>query len=178
MKITLKSFKHSPSLSEETIAFTANIYADGKLVGHASNRGHGGNTDCFPANNKREEFQKVVQFCLTLPEKDYGDFTLPSDIERVVDDLVDEMLEAKEKKSFETKCKKAMLTGIVFKQKNEVDSYSVITFKNKLTIADLLKTTQGINALTKAVIDIKAKGRGIEILNTNLPSSVLKSKKK
>lgn len=42
MKIELGSYKHSPSLSEETRAFTANIYIDGKKVGTVKNQGHGG----------------------------------------------------------------------------------------------------------------------------------------
>lgn len=175
MEITLKSFKHSPSLSEETIAFTANIYADGKLVGHASNRGHGGDTNCVAFNGKRDDFQKVVDFCLTLPEKDYGNFTLKSDIERVVDDLVDDMLEAKERKSFETKMKKDMLTGIVYQNKNESSSYGLIKFK-KVTIAQLLSTPKGVEALQKNIKDIKTKAKGVKILNTNIPAFVMKSK--
>lgn len=41
MKVELRSFKHYPRLSEETTAFIAKVYIDGKLAGEASNRGHG-----------------------------------------------------------------------------------------------------------------------------------------
>ena len=45
MKIEIKNIKHSPSLSEETNAFTADIYVNGVKAGSAMNRGHGGCTD-------------------------------------------------------------------------------------------------------------------------------------
>ena len=42
--ITLKSFKTVKWMSEETICFTAAVLIDGKVVGEASNEGHGGST--------------------------------------------------------------------------------------------------------------------------------------
>lgn len=42
MKIEIRNLKHSPSLSEETYAYTATIYIDGKPAFHASNHGQGG----------------------------------------------------------------------------------------------------------------------------------------
>jgi len=43
-RITLKSFKWLPSLSHETLCFTAKVLIDGKVVGTAENAGHGGCT--------------------------------------------------------------------------------------------------------------------------------------
>lgn len=45
MMFQLKSVKYSRSLSEETSAFTANIWVDGKKAGYAKNGGFGGPTD-------------------------------------------------------------------------------------------------------------------------------------
>ena len=45
MDITLKSIKIYAGLSEETIAFQASLYVDGKRVGEAKNAGHGGAND-------------------------------------------------------------------------------------------------------------------------------------
>jgi hypothetical protein len=42
MKIEVRNLKHSPSLSEETNAYTATIYVDGKRAIDASNHGTGG----------------------------------------------------------------------------------------------------------------------------------------
>lgn len=44
MKVELRAIKVYDRLSEETTAFTAVIYADGKRVGDAKNDGHGGST--------------------------------------------------------------------------------------------------------------------------------------
>ena len=44
MDIQLKSIKFSEHLSEETNAFTANLYVDGKKIGYCRNDGRGGNT--------------------------------------------------------------------------------------------------------------------------------------
>jgi hypothetical protein len=42
MKLTLSKLKIHKDMSEETIAFTADIMLDGKLVGHVANKGCGG----------------------------------------------------------------------------------------------------------------------------------------
>jgi len=43
-RITIKSFKTVKWMSEETICFTASVLIDGKVIGEASNEGHGGCT--------------------------------------------------------------------------------------------------------------------------------------
>ena len=43
-RLTLKSFKTVKWMSEETVCFTASVLIDGKLIGEASNEGHGGCT--------------------------------------------------------------------------------------------------------------------------------------
>lgn len=41
-RLTLKAVKVNHAMSEETLAYTASLYLDGKKVGTAMNRGHGG----------------------------------------------------------------------------------------------------------------------------------------
>jgi hypothetical protein len=48
-KITLKNLKVHETLSEETLCFSADLYEDGKLIAHVSNRGCGGSNDVHPA---------------------------------------------------------------------------------------------------------------------------------
>lgn len=43
-RLTLKSFKTVKWMSEETVCFTATVLIDGKVIGEASNEGHGGCT--------------------------------------------------------------------------------------------------------------------------------------
>ena len=45
MEITIKNLKVLEELSEETLCFSASVYVNGKKVGTAENRGHGGMTD-------------------------------------------------------------------------------------------------------------------------------------
>lgn len=45
MKIELKRFTTNARLSQETTAFAADVWVDGKKVGYAENAGHGGNTN-------------------------------------------------------------------------------------------------------------------------------------
>jgi hypothetical protein len=42
MKLELRAVKTVKALSEETQCFSATVYADGRLAGTVSNRGHGG----------------------------------------------------------------------------------------------------------------------------------------
>ena len=44
MQIELKRFTTNARLSQETTAFAADVWVDGKKVGHAENDGHGGAT--------------------------------------------------------------------------------------------------------------------------------------
>ena len=41
-RVTVKNCKIMTSMSEETLCFTASVYFDGKKIGTADNRGHGG----------------------------------------------------------------------------------------------------------------------------------------
>jgi len=78
MKIELKNLKISKALSQETLAFTANLYIDGKKVAVASNSGQGGGSYAtFTDSAARLAFQA---HCKSLGKPD----------EFVLDDLVEE----------------------------------------------------------------------------------------
>ena len=69
MKIELKSIKFSEAMSEETNAFTANLYINGKKVGYCKNQGHGGCTDY---NADEPKFRTIIAeaeaYCKALPK--------------------------------------------------------------------------------------------------------------
>jgi hypothetical protein len=52
MDITLKNVRIYAGLSQETVAFAASLYADGKKVGETRNAGHGGNNDVDVRNKE------------------------------------------------------------------------------------------------------------------------------
>lgn len=158
-RIKLKNIKYSASFSEETNAFTADIFFDNKKVGYCVNRGSGGSTDCYPWDaSKKEAFAQMKEYCNGLGIEAYGD-----KLEYVVDDLLQNWLTAKAIKRDEKK-------GVVF---GNTSRYSIQTFTSngkRISMVDVLKTESGI----KMVKDFcsKVKKEGHNILNTNLPFAV------
>ena len=49
MKLSVKNVKINDEMSEETICFSCDLYDNGKLVAHVTNRGHGGCNEVRPA---------------------------------------------------------------------------------------------------------------------------------
>lgn len=96
MKIELKRFHHSERLSQETNAFSADVWINGKKVGAAENAGHGGNTNVHIT--PRELREKVEAFCKPLLPAEYASFT--SGVEWFIDELVTAIIKAKDDKRF------------------------------------------------------------------------------
>lgn len=167
MKITLKNVKFSASLSEETNAFTADIFADNKNIGCAKNSGQGGNTDCYSNPDGRTKFREVEAYLESLPDivSDYNGqpFTMKSNLENVVDSLIEAWLTAKEDKKFLANMDKGILVGTK-------ESYSIHGWKN-INLKQFLTTPTGKARVKQLVLDLKAKGK--TILNTNLPTDIL-----
>ena len=82
MKIELKNIKFYERMSEETNAFTADLYVNGKKVGYAKNEGHGGCTDYYPNSiEDRAVINEAEQYCLGLPPIKYGSFEIEMNLE-------------------------------------------------------------------------------------------------
>lgn len=167
MKISLKNIKHIKSMSEETEAFTADLYIDGILVGTAKNRGHGGSTDYLPYQGKRDIITKAEKYCESLPEitTNFGDksFTYKQSLETVIDSIVNDFIERKLENDFKNKIRKAMLTGIVVGVKG-ASSYAVYKLPKGQTLAGLDKAKLGA-----FIMSVKSKLlTGESILNTNI----------
>lgn len=59
-RVTLKAYRSSARFSHETIAFTAKVVLDGKVVGVVENDGHGG-PNCFtPATREANEAIRAI----------------------------------------------------------------------------------------------------------------------
>lgn len=109
MILTLKNIKHSPSLSQETEAFTADIYVDGKKAGYCENHGQGGQTDIRPYTLEAQ----MDAYAATLPDAvtAYGTFKQTAD--SLVDDLLSAHLTAKEAKRLERDFERSFTTRIM-----------------------------------------------------------------
>jgi hypothetical protein len=180
MNIELKNIKHSPSLSEETNAFTANLYIDGKKAAYVKNDGQGGSTS-YLAESKEvwDLIRRAENYCKSLPDKHYPKdeysegFSIKMNLENYIDDLLEAHLHKKELEKVEKKVLKDMEKGIVFGKPNDF-SWIVQTFN--VPLPNVLKHPRGAeiisNSITKSIIgELKD---GVKILNTNIPESILK----
>ena len=160
MKIELKSIRFSEAMSEETNAFTADLYVNGKKVGYCKNQGHGGCTDYN--GNSSEDNKTIAEaetYCKALPKTKWKTMEFDQSLESVIDGLLEDWLKAKETKKFENKMLKAVLVGSPDKNRG---SYSYYNFKKPLSEIP-------VKPLQDAVNRIKAKlTEGNVILNTNL----------
>lgn len=60
MQIELKNIKYAAFLSQETAAYSATLYVDGKKLGTVENAGHGG---CDDFHGDYKEYAKVDTWC-------------------------------------------------------------------------------------------------------------------
>lgn len=168
MNIELRNVKYSASLSEETSAFTADVFVNGKKLLYARNSGQGGSTDYNTYNpSDRPLLKEVEDYCLSLPPVKGKWGELKMDLEFKIDTLLEDYLQAKDDVKNAKKIQKDCLKGIVHK----TDEGTVLTSWKGHTIASLLLHPQGKMAIQMAVKKIQREGK--TILNTNLPKDVL-----
>lgn len=158
MKVELKNIKHCANLSEETNAFTANVYVDGKKVAYAKNDGQGGETIIHPFEGKRDELVKIEKYFKELK----------STLEDKVDNLIYTDLLNKDKAKQQKALDKNMIKGICF---GGIFEYKIISWKN-YTLSELLPTPVGKELIRRTLIDLQKKGENI--LNTNIPAELYK----
>ena len=92
MKIELRRISHNQRLSQETNAYAADVYIDGKKAGTARNDGHGGSDFIEP----RELQTKLDEYGKTLhPVEAYG-MSLTQNAETLLGDLLEKHLSEKE----------------------------------------------------------------------------------
>jgi hypothetical protein len=166
MKIELKNIKFSEAMSEETNAFVADVYVNGKNVAYAKNDGHGGCTFYHAYEGKRELLEQAEQFCLGLPPiKAYG-MELKMNLEFKIDMLLEDWLKEKDQKRLNNKLEKDCLKGICVKTDN---GYSLIQWKGH-TIDSLLQHPQGKLTIRVKLNELRREGK--EVLNKNIPQEL------
>lgn len=166
MKIELLGIKFYERMSEETNAFTADLYINGKKAGYVKNSGQGGSTDYYPNEGMRELITEAEQFCLGLPPIKYSDFEIKMNLENKIDQLFDDWLKEKENSKFQKRLAKDCLKGICFKTEN---GYNLTTWKGH-TIATLLQHPQGKSVIKAKLAELRREGR--EIMNKNIPQEL------
>ncbi|SHL79318.1 hypothetical protein [Chryseobacterium polytrichastri] len=175
MKIELKSIHFSEQLSEETNAFSANVYIEGIKAGTASNRGRGGATTYQAADERgRKLISDAEVYCHSLPPEKFSeggsDHELKMDLGQYIDDLLDKYLQEKELQKFQRKLEKAMDRGIVAGIPDQ--SFEVWYFNQ--SIEKILENPKGPDILKNTIIKniIPVLTGGTIILNSNIPQKL------
>lgn len=174
MDIKLKNIHVDLRLSEETNAFTADLYINGKNVGTAMNDGHGGMTTCRPKDVKgAKQIREAEIWCEQQPPEvvkdDDGSTQSHSiSVDYYLDRIVDEHIAKREQARFE----KLMENSIIFGIPGGVE-YRRIKFTRP--IRDLLKTEAGFAALKNVILKKVLPGLGEKgkIQNRNIPQDIL-----
>jgi hypothetical protein len=114
MKIELKKLQVYPRMSEETTAFSAEVYINGTHVGSARNDGKGGETELqfYHAQVSKEALlcDAAFAWAAALPPKDFGGKrTWKMDLNSYIEDLMYEQLQMKKNM---TKWKKGYAWGV------------------------------------------------------------------
>ena len=129
MKVELKSFKEHKELSDDSLAFSASLWIDGKRTAIVTNEGQGGPHRIQPTGPTLEKLKanriKLDEFeayCKTLPDKtltpswtDGEPYSIPMDGDVYIDDLVEEIFKELDKKDSEKFWKKLCAKGIVIR---------------------------------------------------------------
>ena len=158
MKIELKKIEFSERMSEETNAFTAELNINGKKVGHCRNDGRTDYNAYSP--ELRPVIAEAEAYCETLPKVKFSNMEFDQSLESVIEQLLEDWLQAKEQKKLERK----MQTGILWGVPN-AGTYTYLNYGMPLSgLAQTApKTLQ--ERINKIKADLKA---GEVILNTNL----------
>ena len=95
-RLTLKSFKTVKWMSEETVCFTATVLIDGKVIGTASNEGHGGCTFLHFVSPAAEVIAE--QFAKSISPADVKGWEFLADKGFTIDCIVDIAVQNEETK--------------------------------------------------------------------------------
>jgi hypothetical protein len=169
MKIELKKIKIAEHMSEETTAFTAEIYIDGVNAGYAKNDGRGGCTDyhCNPDPKSKDLIKKAEAHCLALPPIKYdgafGKMEIKMNMEHFIDELIEDELKKKDQKKLEKKMVNTVMWGVP-----KGHSYTQVKFKVPLA---QIPTAQLQGYIDKYKKDFE---KGEQFLNTNLEALGIK----
>ena len=174
MKIEIKNLKHSPSLSQETNAYTCDIIVEGLKAGYAENSGHGGSTTIHPYPNKNKLIQIAEEYLSKQPKVDLGNgIVIDMDLEFHIDNLVEKAILNKELVHQLTRVKRLTLKNIVVVDQKEYEAFSagkatslgMQTHKFKIPISDI-----PVETLKQHVAKIKSSLKAGQIILNSGPA--------
>jgi hypothetical protein len=167
MKIELKKLKVAEHLSEETTAYSADVYVNGKCIGYAQNNGQGGETDIrchFPADSSERKLCAEAEAWATEqpPYSEGGGQPLPMTLDFYLDLMVYDVLLAKAEAKEQAKLKRMQLKEI---HVGVPDSgrYRRWSWK-KMTLAELAAIPSGKGAVQSRIDILKRDMKADEVI--------------
>jgi hypothetical protein len=116
MKIELRRISYSATLSQETAAFSAQVWIDGELAFHARNEGTGG-ADFYRQVGRRTQPQVDAWLKANRPPRFLGeDLACDHDLEIEVSDLLSRAIEGR-------RLKRLLKTRLVTIEKDQILQY-------------------------------------------------------
>lgn len=163
MELKLKNVKFSEKLSEETSAFSADLFIGTKKVAYVSNHGKGGDTNYNAYDGCKDLLKTAEEYAKSLPDREYNlgakKISMHSNLENIIDDMFNEWLDAKEQKRILSNEKK----GIIYSDKTGL--VTLMSWKGQ-TIDSLLKIPKSKEMIKNKVKSLEK--QGFIVLNTNL----------
>ncbi|MET6999387.1 hypothetical protein [Chitinophaga defluvii] len=174
MEIELRNIHIFDQASEESLAFFASLYIDGRNVGAAFNNGMGGNTLYHPDHpDDMQLLKEVDDYCRTFPSWQLDDkLSVPMNLRVFIEMKVAEYANKEELKRFQREMELSMFDHIVFgvPGASEFRSYPTIA-----PVAEMLSLETGQQSLSNEIkhVVVQFLKPGEQILNTNIPSDLL-----
>jgi hypothetical protein len=176
MEIKLKNIHVDFRMSEETNAFTADLFIDGVKAGTASNRGTGGMTEVRAKDlNAVQLIKDAETWCKKLPPEivpsndgSGKSETYPMSLDYFLDSLVDKHIEKLE----DWRVQRLTNNSIIYGVPGGVQ-YRRFAFNH--AIAHMVQTEAGIEALKNTILKkiLPTLGEGEKILNKNIPQAII-----
>jgi hypothetical protein len=126
--VELRKVKIARFMSEETTAFTAELWVDGNLLGHVKNDGRGGNNQLDPAQWTPEGHAQIREFeawCRNQPAEEFDGKSLSMNCDFFLGLLLEQY---EENAMLKRKCKRNVMIKLVGQEEGRYSEYKGRTY--------------------------------------------------
>jgi hypothetical protein len=175
MEIELKNVQEYKKLSEETMAYSATLYINGKRAGEVRNDGRGGMTKITPYDqNGHQLIEQAKEHSLNLLDPNNEHFgkgrAFPYTLDMYIDHLADKMLDEADLKKLITKMELLTPNHVVM----EIKKGEYKATKLKWPMEEILNTPSKKNGLAKLLVRMQQElPIGSVLLNKNIPAEIV-----
>lgn len=184
MNLELKNIEIFESLSEETIAFTADLFVNNTKLAHVNNKGSGGNSiyQLYQIDD-RPLLLQTEAYCKNLPPEVYPSrifpgetIKVPMNLETYIDNLLEDHLQKKYLDIFHKEIAKHQTDSILF----GIPDQTYTRLRLAKPIAEIVRFSKGAEAIQTIIQEriLPYLKKDEIILNTNLPPALMNVKRK